>query len=77
VKNAEGLDSPKTCREDQLRQFARWLKTAGAVVPTDATGLPQAAIEVSPLFGYDADSFAERWSRLNPKPTVADGLYLE
>ncbi|HEX3731231.1 MAG TPA: UDPGP type 1 family protein, partial [Opitutaceae bacterium] len=25
VKNAEGLDSPRTCREDQLRQFARWL----------------------------------------------------
>ena len=24
VKNAEGLDSPKTCREDQMRQFARW-----------------------------------------------------
>ncbi len=26
VKNAEGLDSPQTCRDDQLRQFARWLR---------------------------------------------------
>ena len=30
VKNAEGLDSPQTCRDDQLRQFARWLKANGA-----------------------------------------------
>jgi UDP-N-acetylglucosamine/UDP-N-acetylgalactosamine diphosphorylase len=41
VKNAEGVDSPQTCRDDQLRQFARWLKAAGAAVETDATGLPQ------------------------------------
>ena len=77
VKNAEGLDSPKTCRDDQLRQFARWLKANGAVVQTDQTGLPSVAIEVSPLFGYDEDSFADSWRRLSPKPEVRDGLYLE
>jgi UDP-N-acetylglucosamine/UDP-N-acetylgalactosamine diphosphorylase len=77
VKNAEGLDSPKTCREDQLRQFARWLKSAGAGVTTDATGLPSATVEVSPLFGYDAETFATRWNALAAKPAVADGLYLE
>ena len=77
VKNAEGLDSPKTCREDQLRQFARWLKANGAAVETDATGLPSAAVEVSPLFGYDEDSFADRWKSLAAKPAVTDGLYLE
>ena len=77
VKNAEGLDSPKTCREDQMRQFARWLKGAGAVVETDPTGLPKAKIEVSPLFGYDAATFAERWAALPAKPAVTDGLYLE
>ena len=38
VKNAEGVDSPATCRADQLRQFARWLRAAGAPVPTDPTG---------------------------------------
>ena len=76
VKNAEGLDSPATCRADQLRQFARWLQANGAAVPTDATGLPAAAIEVSPLFGYDEDSFADAWARLQPKPAIADGLYL-
>ena len=77
VKNAEGVDSPQTCRDDQLRQFARWLKTGGAAVETDASGLPKCGIEISPLFGYDADSFAERWNRLSVKPAVIDGLYLE
>ena len=77
VKNAEGVDSPKTCREDQLRQFTRWLRGNGAAVPTDASGLPSATIEVSPLFGYDEDSFADSWRKLSPKPVVKEGLYLE
>lgn len=77
VKNAEGLDSPKTSSEDQLRQFARWLKAAGVTVETDATGLPSRAMEISPLFGYDTDTFVERWQRLPIKPEIKDGLYLE
>jgi UDP-N-acetylglucosamine/UDP-N-acetylgalactosamine diphosphorylase len=77
VKNAEGLDSPQTCRDDQLRQFGRWLKAVGVAVDTDATGLPKVGLEISPLFGYDAESFAERWQSLPIKPVVADGLYLE
>jgi UDP-N-acetylglucosamine/UDP-N-acetylgalactosamine diphosphorylase len=77
VKNAEGVDSPATCRADQLRQFTRWLRMNGATVETDPTGLPRATIEVSPLFGYDEDSFADGWKKLSPKPAVRDGLYLE
>jgi UDP-N-acetylglucosamine/UDP-N-acetylgalactosamine diphosphorylase len=77
VKNAEGVDSPKTSKEDQMRQFARWLQAAGVKVEVDATGLPAAKVEVSPLFGYDAETFAESWSRLPAKPAVTDGLYLE
>jgi len=76
VKNAEGVDSPQTCRDDQLRQFARWLRANGAEVATDATGRPAATIEVSPLFGYDEDSFADAWRRLAPPPAVTDGLIL-
>ncbi len=76
VKNAEGADSPQTCRDDQLRQFGRWLKASGVSVATDATGLPAQAIEVSPLFGYDEDSFAESWGKLPVKPEVVEGLYL-
>jgi UDP-N-acetylglucosamine/UDP-N-acetylgalactosamine diphosphorylase len=53
------------------------LKSNGAQAATDATGLPAAAIEVSPLFGYDEDSFADAWKKLSRKPEVRDGLYLE
>lgn len=77
VKNATGLDSPATCRDDQLRQFARWLRAQGAPLATDPTGLPPWPIEVSPLFGYDEDSFADSWRRRSPAPEVRDGLYLE
>ncbi|HUL52269.1 MAG TPA: UDPGP type 1 family protein, partial [Opitutaceae bacterium] len=77
VKNAEGVDSPRTAREDQLRQYARWLRAAGARIETDASGLPAVNVEVSPLFGVDEESFADSWKKLAPKPDVADGLYLE
>jgi UDP-N-acetylglucosamine/UDP-N-acetylgalactosamine diphosphorylase len=77
VKNAEGLDSPKTCADDQLRQYVRWLKANGAAVEADASGLPPFTLEVSPLFGYDEDSFADAWNNLPVKPAVTAGLYLE
>ncbi|MBS0630835.1 MAG: UDPGP type 1 family protein [Verrucomicrobia bacterium] len=76
VKNATGLDSPQTCRDDQLRQYVRWLRAQGVAVETDATGLPKEAMEVSPLFGYDEDSFADAWAKLSPKPQATAGLYL-
>lgn len=77
VKNAEGVDSPATCRADQLGQFARWLRMGGASVPLNASGKVDFSMEVSPLFGYDEDSFMESWARLNPKPAVVDGLCLK
>jgi UDP-N-acetylglucosamine/UDP-N-acetylgalactosamine diphosphorylase len=77
VKNAGGADSPQTCRGDQLGQFARWLRAAGAPVETDENGRPHTVLEVSPLFGYDEDSFVQAWKKLSPKPSLADGLYLE
>lgn len=76
VKNADGVDSPRTCSEDQLRQFARWLTRVGVSVDTDSSGLPRGKVEVSPLFGYDEDSFADAWTALPSKPSFADGLYL-
>ncbi len=76
VKNAEGVDSPKTCAEDQVRQFARWANAHGAAVPVDVTGLPPYAFEVSPLFGYDEDSFAASWAARAPKSAIAAGTVL-
>jgi UDP-N-acetylglucosamine/UDP-N-acetylgalactosamine diphosphorylase len=77
VKNADGVDSPKTSREDQLRQFARWFKGAKVMLDADATGLPKQTIEVSPLFGYDQETFTESWEKLANRPAITDGLYLE
>jgi UDP-N-acetylglucosamine/UDP-N-acetylgalactosamine diphosphorylase len=76
VKNADGADSPTTCRADQLRQFARWLRAAGVEIPTDATGLPPFALEVSPLFATDEETFVARWEKLSPKPSIESGLDL-
>lgn len=78
VKNADGVDSPATCRADQMRQFARWLSAAGASVPVDGAGVPTVPLEVSPLFGYDEASFAESWAaRPGPAVVGGEGLYLE
>ena len=76
VKNAEGVDSPKTCRDDQMRLFARWMHANGICVNTKQ-GVPDIAIEVSPLFAIDEDTFAESWEKLSPKPALVDGLVLE
>jgi UDP-N-acetylglucosamine/UDP-N-acetylgalactosamine diphosphorylase len=77
VKNAEGVDSPQSSRDDQLRQFARWANANGANVPVDESGLPSVNFEVSPLFGYDEASFADAWNSRDPKPEISEGLYLE
>jgi UDP-N-acetylglucosamine/UDP-N-acetylgalactosamine diphosphorylase len=77
VKNATGVDSAVTCRDDQLRQFARWLRAAGADVPVDPTGLPAYPIEIGPLFGDDPARVAVRWAALQPKPALAAGLVLD
>ncbi len=77
VKNAEGVDSPKSCAEDQTRQFARWANAHGAAVPVDATGLPPFAFEVSPLFGYDEDSFDASWTSRSSQAVIAPDTVLE
>lgn len=76
VKNAEGVDSPETCRTDQLKQFARWLKAAGASIETDADDIPAKTFEISPLFAVDESSFLEAWNRLNPKPEIHENFVI-
>ena len=76
VKNAEGIDSAQTCRDDQLRQFGRWLKAAGVEIETDETGLPPFSFEISPLFADTASRFRKVWEALPHKPTLAEGVVL-
>jgi len=76
VKNAEGLDSPRTCKDDQLRQWARWLQAAGVEMSTDETGLPPFSFEISPLFADSAEAFREKWESLPEKPAIEAGTLL-
>ena len=59
VKNADGVDSPATCRRDQIRRAARWLAGAGVTIPT-RNGEPDATLEISPLFATSAEQLKRR-----------------
>jgi len=76
VKNAEGVDSPQTCKEDQLRMFARWLKAAGEDIETDDSGLPGITFEISPRFAADEADFVAQWAALDTKPEIAEGVVI-
>jgi UDP-N-acetylglucosamine/UDP-N-acetylgalactosamine diphosphorylase len=66
VKNAEGEDSPATCRRDLCRMFAGWAAAAGRALPEpDAAGVHP--VEVDPRV---AESRAEFLSR-DRKPEVS------
>jgi UDP-N-acetylglucosamine/UDP-N-acetylgalactosamine diphosphorylase len=68
VKNAEGNDSPATCKRDQIRRAARWLKGAGIEVP-ERDGEPDAVLEISSLLANTAEQLAQRKpkiDRINP-----------
>ncbi|MGZ0656511.1 UTP--glucose-1-phosphate uridylyltransferase [Coraliomargarita sp. W4R72] len=77
VKNAEGVDSPKSSKEDQLRMFARWLKAAGETIETDDSGLPAVTFEISPRFAADEADFVTQWAALDSKPAINDGVVIK
>jgi UDP-N-acetylglucosamine/UDP-N-acetylgalactosamine diphosphorylase len=69
VKNAEGTDSPKSCRADLGNMFARWVAAAGdEIPPVNEAGYPP--IEVDPLF---AETQAEFVARTDRKPLQRKG----
>jgi len=76
VKNADGVDSPQTCRDDQMRQFGRWLIAAGEAPTVDSTGLPTQPIEISPLIADSQSAFVEYWNSLSAKPSLDQPLQL-
>jgi len=74
VKNAAGDDSPETCRRDQIRRAARWLRAAGVSIP-GGDGEPEAVLEISPLFAATPAQLRGR-----PLPSAVERgaeLYLE
>jgi UDP-N-acetylglucosamine/UDP-N-acetylgalactosamine diphosphorylase len=77
VKNADGVDSAETCRNDQMRQFARWLIAAGAAPGVDDSGLPCQPIEISPLIADSKVAFDAYWRSLDEKPALDQPLVLD
>ncbi len=59
IKNADGADSPATCRRDMNRLYARWLEGAGVAVARGADGEP-VDLEIDPRLALDADEARER-----------------
>ena len=49
VKNAEGNDSPATCREDMQNKWKKWLAEAGVAVLADVP------VEIDPAYALDAE----------------------
>ncbi|MDR1591055.1 MAG: UTP--glucose-1-phosphate uridylyltransferase [Puniceicoccales bacterium] len=76
IKNSFGLDSPETCRQDQVRLFSKWLVAAGSDIPIDAKGLPPFNIEISPLFADNERDFLAKWSLLEKRPAISAGSYV-
>lgn len=75
VKNAEGPDSPETCRRDQVRRAARWLAAAGVDVPSRGSE-PDCNLEISPLYALSAEQVIARKPRISSiKP--GSSVYIE
>ncbi|MAT82069.1 MAG: hypothetical protein CMJ29_10565 [Phycisphaerae bacterium] len=53
IKNAEGADSPASCRQAQSNLFGSWLESRGVDVERDDTGDVVADIEISSLTAMD------------------------
>ena len=69
VKNAEGADSPATCRRDQIRRAVKWLAETG-VKARMKDGEPDLAVEnISPLLAIAI----EVGERLKSKPVLEPG----
>ena len=53
VKNAEGPDSPETCRADMQAKWSKWFEGIGVRVPK---GVP---VEIDPVYALDAADLAK------------------
>ena len=59
VKNAEGNDSPATCRQDLQAKWARWFAELGVKVPKEVP------IEIDPVYALDASDLKSVGLALN------------
>lgn len=60
VKNAEGVDSPQTCKQALCDLYGSWLDANGLRVPRDQDGKVTVPLEISPLFALSAEDLKGR-----------------
>jgi len=60
IKNADGDNSPATALRDLNRMYARWLESAGVIVPRDDAGEPAVDIEIDPRYASEAGELTGR-----------------
>ncbi len=74
VKNAEGVDSPATCKAALSAKWAGWLRECGIKVPCDANGAPKIRIEIDPVFAHSAEALkkqiAAKKLKINPSEDI-------
>jgi UDP-N-acetylglucosamine/UDP-N-acetylgalactosamine diphosphorylase len=75
LKNAKGVDSPETCRNDQLKQAIRWLSAAG--IDLEGNESKDFTFEINYRFAMDKDDFINQWSSLDNKPNIESGTIVE
>jgi UDP-N-acetylglucosamine/UDP-N-acetylgalactosamine diphosphorylase len=75
VKNATGVDSPKTAKELMVERAAGWLESAGVKVPRKPDGSADCLIEMAPSFALQEQDVK---ARLHQVPEIKPGarIYL-
>lgn len=66
IKNAEGEDSPASCRAALAARTAAWFQQAGIPFPLDQNGQPAATVELSPRTLNSAEDLQAAAGRLPP-----------
>ena len=74
VKNADGGDSPATCKQALGNLYGSWLEKQGLHVPRTAEGNVAVALEISPLFALNAE---ELQGRIPAETNLQQPMYWE
>jgi UDP-N-acetylglucosamine/UDP-N-acetylgalactosamine diphosphorylase len=59
VKNADGADSPATCKADMQAKWAKWLNACGVSLPAGFT------LEIDPVYALDAQELSRKGINLS------------
>ena len=73
VKDAQGIDSPRSARVAMTSLFASWLEAAGINVPRTEDGKSKFTLEISALFALDAEELA---GKVDKNLRICGDLYL-